>query len=712
MKLSLPKFQLALVLVLAAVSAAMVALICSASEPSFYFEVSLRSSSFGTAQTFYDIGKGFNEHDSERLPLRSAQSTAMYRFPLPEGEYRLIRFDPLDHGNAHLVINYARIVDKFGHTLRQFSLGELRVANDISASEIKDGRMSLILGPADNDSQLIINPGTPLALHMALSARLLFAGRTFLLYFLPLGALGMLWLKPPSFLKQPFQRPLLWAVALFAACLLYCVWAASIGWNDITAGPYEFRLTQTAITCFYMLRTPLTLAYQTPVLGPPWSVPMEFPLYQWLVVFVVKVFGTPLDQAGRLVSLSFFLLTLVPTYFLLGVCRVTRPHRLLFLAVIAVSPFYIFWARTFMIETTALFFSVAYLASAALYSERRTNWLIVSVWICGTLAALVKITTFALFAIPVVVFLTKDLFRRPLRLSQWIVVGQRLAPLVLAVGVPLAVGLWWTHYADQVKEENPLGHYLTSTGLMEWNFGSLRQRLSIATWHTLLDRTPSLLTYDKAFWIGCLIAVILTRRRWKEVGACFLLYLSAPAIFTNLYVVHEYYMCANGIFLLGAAGFCIIGVLEAPGGQKVGFAAALVTVSLAFVCHKNLYLPIQRQTHRAFASHVKELVKNTERDSVIVFLGFDYSSVWPYYGERRALMLPTRQRVSDSDVQRALRNLQGYKIGGIIVTGQPIYPLESLLTKMKALGLDTSHVKVVDSSGWDARTARSSPDHD
>jgi hypothetical protein len=152
-KLSLPKFQLALVLVLAAVSAAMVALICSASEPSFYFEVSLRSSSSATVQTFYDIGKGFNEHDSERLPLRSAQSTAMYRFPLPEGEYRLIRFDPLDHGNAHFVINYARIVDMFGHTLRRFSLGELRVANGISASEIKDGRMSLTLGPADNDSQ-------------------------------------------------------------------------------------------------------------------------------------------------------------------------------------------------------------------------------------------------------------------------------------------------------------------------------------------------------------------------------------------------------------------------------------------------------------------------------------------------------------------------------------------------------------------------------
>jgi len=193
-KPSFPKFQLALVLILAAVSAGAIAVTHWTLKPAFYFEVSMRSPTAGTVQTFYDIGRGINEHDSVRLPVRGGESNVIYRFRLSAGEYRTIRFDPLDHGNADLVINYARIVDKFGQTLRRFSLGELRVANGISASEIKDGRMFLTLGPADNDSNLIINPGTPLALHMAPSARLLFAGRTFLLYFLPLGALGTLWL--------------------------------------------------------------------------------------------------------------------------------------------------------------------------------------------------------------------------------------------------------------------------------------------------------------------------------------------------------------------------------------------------------------------------------------------------------------------------------------------------------------------------------------
>jgi len=188
-KLSLPKFQLALVLALAAISAGVVALTYWALTPSFYFEVSMCSSTEGVAQTFYDVGRGISEADSVRLYLHDAKSRAVYRFPLPKGKYRTIRFDPLDHGNAHLIINYARIVDMFGHTLRRFPLGKLRVAN-ISASEIKDGRMSLTLGPADNDSILIINPGTPLELHMAPSARLLFAARIFLCCFLPLAAAG------------------------------------------------------------------------------------------------------------------------------------------------------------------------------------------------------------------------------------------------------------------------------------------------------------------------------------------------------------------------------------------------------------------------------------------------------------------------------------------------------------------------------------------
>ena len=45
------------------------------------------------------------------------------------------------------------------------------------------------------------------------------------------------------------------------------------------------------------------LRYETPVLGPPWSLPFEFPLYQGIVAGLAKIFSTPLDQTGRFVSI-------------------------------------------------------------------------------------------------------------------------------------------------------------------------------------------------------------------------------------------------------------------------------------------------------------------------------------------------------------------------------------------------------------------------
>ena len=698
MKLSFARFQIALVGSLAALAAAAVALNGVALTPSFYFEVKMSSSTAGTGQIFYNIGRGISEHDSVRLPVGSGESSAVYRFPLPEADYRALRFDPLNHGNSNIVISYARIVDAHTHerTVRDFLPSDITAIRDISHFEVSGSKIKLSLGPADNDSNLMISQLSPIPLHATPSGRLLFATRTFLLYFLLLSAAGTLLLKLSSFLKRPLKRPLVWAGAVFAACLIYCIWAGAIGWNDAIGGPAGFRQTQTAITCFYMLRQPLMLAYETPVLGPPWAIPIEFPLYQWIVVFVVRLFSAPLDQAGRLVSFSFFLITLVPTYFLLGAFRVARPHRLLFLSVIAVSPFYIFWARDFMIETTALGLSVAYLASAVLYAEQRAKSLIVLACICGTLAALVKITTFAIFVIPVAFFLTKDLLQRPFRLPRWPVIRQQFVNLVLSVGIPLAVAMSWTHYADQVKGQNSLGYYITSSHVMtrRWVFGTAAQRLSVDTWHTILAHTPYLLTYDKYFWIACVLALIITRRRWKEVGACLILYLAVPFVFTNLHFVHEYYMCANGIFLLGAVGFCIVSILETPGGQKAGFAAVLVTALLAAADHRSVYAPRQRANNNALASYVKEYLKGTDPDSVIIYLGFDWSSVWPYDSERRALMIPGWGS-TDSDVRKALANLRGYKIGGVIATGHSSYPLDSLIKNMKALGLDTSNVRLV-----------------
>jgi hypothetical protein len=148
---------------------------------------------------------------------------------------------------------------------------------------------------------------------------------------------------------------------LFLTCLVCFLCASAIGWqNTILDGDHGFRQTQTAISAAAMVGQPPKLAYDTPVLGPPWSIPFEFPIYQWTVAGLVTVFHRPLAPTGRAVGVAFFLMTLVPAWCLLRACGFGKGSGLVILAMLLASPFYVFWSRTFMIESTALFFTTSY----------------------------------------------------------------------------------------------------------------------------------------------------------------------------------------------------------------------------------------------------------------------------------------------------------------------------------------------------------------
>ena len=86
--------------------------------------------------------------------------------------------------------------------------------------------------------------------------------------------------------------PLAFALQFFAVLLLcgltaFAVWGIAGGWRNRSLPGNAFRQTQTAITALFVQREhDFALAYPTPVLGKPWSVPFEFPLYQWTVAVV------------------------------------------------------------------------------------------------------------------------------------------------------------------------------------------------------------------------------------------------------------------------------------------------------------------------------------------------------------------------------------------------------------------------------------------
>ena len=70
-------------------------------------------------------------------------------------------------------------------------------------------------------------------------------------------------------------------------------------------------------------------------------------------------------------------------------------------------------------------------------------------------------------------------------------------------------GLLGLGYADSVKEQNPIGTYLTSEALRQWNFGTLLQRWNLDQWDRIFERLPTL---GASLWI---FAVLLGIALWK-----------------------------------------------------------------------------------------------------------------------------------------------------------------------------------------------------
>ena len=77
--------------------------------------------------------------------------------------------------------------------------------------------------------------------------------------------------------------------------------------NDL----YSFRQAQTAITIQdYFNHGFSVFNYTTPVFGPPWLAPMEFPIYQITVFFFMQLFGMQnIDLACRIISIIYFYLS-------------------------------------------------------------------------------------------------------------------------------------------------------------------------------------------------------------------------------------------------------------------------------------------------------------------------------------------------------------------------------------------------------------------
>lgn len=400
---------------------------------------------------------------------------------------------------------------------------------------------------------------------------------------------------------------------------------------------HGFRQTQTAFTVREYMRSGIDLAHTPlPVLGPPWDVPFEFPLFQSIAA-VAGQLGTDAATASRLTGLFFFEITCA-LMGLLALQWFSRSTALIGMTLYQLTPFGVQWGWASLIEYLATAAALGAVVAFTTWHKRRTGLLIAIAVVLQVAAFLIKPTTalpwLVAYAVPAVWAVMGCRSWR----EKWTVVSWASLPPAAAV---LAAGLW-TGYADRVKAASHYTQFVTSGRLTSWNAGTLDQRADMNSWIEILNRMPAL-----AGGTGVLMGLaIVSMACWRaSLPSIAIVLVPAVAIgtFFNLYVQHDYYLCAVYPAVILVVASAIAGIMRALPDVST---AAVVGAALSFGLLVLAWTSPPGQAYQANISArpplpdlSREIASATSsRDGVIV-VGCDWDPTWLYYADRRGLML-------------------------------------------------------------------------
>jgi hypothetical protein len=473
------------------------------------------------------------------------------------------------------------------------------------------------------------------------------------------------------------------SAALAALAILCSLWALTREWDKPLLDLHSFRQTQTAISTYYMVGNPsVLLDYETPILGKPWAIPLEVPFYQWVVARWHEASSMGLDQSGKFVSIIFLFACIGPIWILFRTLRIPLAPRSLTIAVFLSMPLHLYWGRSFLIETMGLFLSLSMVSCTITgYQSKNWRWLMVGLAF-GVLAALCKITTWAVACgvTGLLVLFSRGLPNR--RNFLW------LAAAGIVAVLPIVPGKLWLNRGDAMKSENPFARDLiisTSKGQTAWNFGSWEQKTSPKVWmhigrhirDQLLVPVPIL-----GHWILPLILVAGAAASPRRIPLILIFlagFAAGPLIFTNLYFEHNYYWVANGVWLLLALGVALAGIAECPkAGWPLPLAAALcAAVCIAgFASWHQKFLPILQKlpSREALAEvWIKPIQEIVPPERTILILGNDWNPNSLYYAERKGIAFPTADwiPVPGPQLDESLANLgPDERLGAVVVNEQ------------------------------------------
>lgn len=438
--------------------------------------------------------------------------------------------------------------------------------------------------------------------------------------------------KPATLRSLPSHRA--WLLGVFALAII--IRLPTLGQPLVEK--HDWRQTQTAYAALIFAESGIDLLHpKVPVLGPPFDLPFEFPLYQ-AAASIPMMAGVPPDLALRVVGLGTYLFT---AYLLFGLIRRIGGVSVATatLAFFLFSPFGIVWSRTSMIEFTATSGALVMLWAGIVWRERGGTGLWGIALIGALVTMLVKPTTGVLYILPLLAY------RTPVEGSGFIAwIRSRLSPgIAILVIAPALVGLIWIHYADTIKAASPLTAPYTSDALFLWNFGTVGQRLHLANWFAIARRIGGALlgvTFAPLL-VAALIPIARSRHRsfWVAMAMAGI----APiVVFFNLYRVHDYYLAAISPIVAAFLGIGAVWVVERVRNRwalaLLAAGAIAVTAAMMQDYVRPIYQPVSDESGVLPMS--AELARLSLPGDLVLVLGRDWSPSVHYYARRTGLAMP------------------------------------------------------------------------
>jgi hypothetical protein len=300
---------------------------------------------------------------------------------------------------------------------------------------------------------------------------------------------------------------------------------------------------------------------------------------------------------------------------------------------------------------------------------RRVIWLGAAM-LCGLAAGLVKVTTFLIWLAPAAVYGGYCVWLAwPRNAGDWKPLWQTLRWGAGCVALPFGAAIWWVKFADAVKARNPAGDFLTSANLQTFNFGTWPMRLAGETWRGFFDNWNHAVMPLGLMAGIAILASIATRRVMSLALAGAVFFLLPHLIFPRLFSWHDYYFYANAAFWLIAVALVIHGIFLSR-WRWLGWPVLLATLGLQLAAYHRGFFPVQQESSNG-GSHLTDVLRDmTPRDSVLIVAGDDWSSIIPYYAQRRSLMIRSEHERDWPLIDRAFANLAKEDVAALVLIGK------------------------------------------